>query len=127
MLPRPSRPIAVTEITAIVALARDREVSRPVRGGVAVPDLVRYQLRDGPHAGEPTTERGEIERLARACRAAACLTGLGSTVVETRFNVVRSGVPVVVETARKLRDYLPPDDSGRIAGRADGLASASMP
>jgi hypothetical protein len=30
-----------------------------------MPDLVRYQLRDGPRAGEPITERGEIERLAR--------------------------------------------------------------
>ncbi|HZO28736.1 MAG TPA: hypothetical protein VFH48_22405 [Chloroflexota bacterium] len=30
-----------------------------------MPDLFRYQLVDGPHAGGPTTERGEIERLAR--------------------------------------------------------------
>ena len=30
-----------------------------------MPDLARYQLRDGPHADEPTTDRGEIERLAR--------------------------------------------------------------
>ena len=73
-----------------------------------IPDLLRYQLIDGPHAGEPTTERGAIERLARECRAAACRAGLDSTVVETRFNVVRSGVSDVVETARRLRDYLPP-------------------
>jgi hypothetical protein len=36
-------------------------------------------------------------------------------------------VPDLVTTARKLRDYLPPEDSGRIAGRAEGLAGASMP
>jgi len=63
-----------------------------------VPDLVRYQLRDGPHASEATTERGEIERLACECRAANCLAGLDSTVIETRFNVVRLSVPAVVET-----------------------------
>ena len=51
-----------------------------------MPDLVRYQLRDGPHAGEPTTGRGEIERLARACQAADCHACLDWTVVETRFN-----------------------------------------
>jgi len=72
-----------------------------------VPALVQYQLRDGPLVGEPTTERGQIERLARECWAADCRAGLDSTVVETRFNVVRSGVPDLVATARKLRDYLP--------------------
>jgi hypothetical protein len=75
-----------------------------------VPDLIRYQLRNGPHAGGPTTERGEIERLAHACQAAECRAGLDSTVVETRFSVVRSSVPALVTTARKLRDYLPPAD-----------------
>ena len=75
-----------------------------------MPDLRRYQLVDGPHAGEPTAERGEIERLARECRAANCLTGLASTVVETRFNVVRSLVPDIVTTARRLGDYLSPVD-----------------
>ena len=73
-----------------------------------MPDLVRYQLRDGPHAGEATTERGEIERLACECRAANCLAGLASSVIETRFNAVRSSVPEKVATVRTLRDYLPP-------------------
>jgi hypothetical protein len=74
---------------------------------------------DGPHAGEPTTGRGEIERLARVCRAAACQAGLDSTVTETRFNVVRSGVPDVVTTARRLRDYLPPEDGRDLPTRAE--------
>jgi hypothetical protein len=79
---------------------------------------------DGPHAGEPTTERGEIERLARACQAAAARGRLGSTVIETRFNVVRSSVPHRVATVRRLRDYLrpegdtPPSDGGRRLLRA---------
>jgi hypothetical protein len=77
-----------------------------------VSDLVQYQLRDGPHAGEPTAERGEVERLARQCQAAECCAGLDSTVVETRFNVVRSGVPHRVVTVRRLRGYLPPLDRG---------------
>ena len=81
-----------------------------------MPDLVRYQLCDGPHAGEPTTERGEIERLARACQAAECRAGLDSTVIETRFNVVRSSMPAVTETIRRLRDYLPPEDWAGFAG-----------
>ena len=84
-----------------------------------MPDLVRYQLRDGPHAGEPTTERGEIERLARECRAAACQAGLDSTVVETRFNVVRSSVPDLVTTVRRLGDYLPPADLARPVGSGE--------
>src|SRR4051812_17992329 len=74
-----------------------------------MPDLVRYELRDGPHAGEPTTERGDIERLARQCQAAECCAGLDSTVVETRFNVVRSSMPDLVTTARRLRDYQRPE------------------
>jgi hypothetical protein len=78
--------------------------------GVTIPDLIHYRLQDGPHASEPTTQRSEIERLARECRATACRAGLDSTVVETRFNVVRSLVPDVVTTARRLRDYLPPVD-----------------
>jgi hypothetical protein len=81
----------------------------PVAGRRVVPDLVHYQLRDGPHAGEPTSERGEVERLARECLASERRADLESTVVETRFNVVRSGVPHRVETVRKLRDYLPPE------------------
>jgi hypothetical protein len=79
-----------------------------------VPDLVQYQLRDGPHAGEPISERGEVERLARKCQAADCLLGLDSTVVETRFNVVRSSVPHRVATVRNLRDYLRPIDQGDV-------------
>jgi hypothetical protein len=85
-----------------------------------MPDLFRYQLRDGPHAGEPNTERGEIERLARACQAADCQAGLDSTVVETRFNVVRSGVPDLVTTARTLRDYLRAEERRGPAMEADG-------
>jgi hypothetical protein len=68
--------------------------------------LVRFLVLDGPHAGEATIERGEIERLARECMAAKRVAGLNSTVVETRFNVVRSCVPDVVKSARKLGDYL---------------------
>jgi hypothetical protein len=83
--------------------------------------LVHFQIRDGPHAGEPTTERGEIERLARACQTAECRAGLGSTVVETRFNVVRSGVPAVIATARKLGDYLRPTDQGNAPTRGEAL------
>ena len=72
-----------------------------------MPDLVRYQLREGPRAGEPITERGEIERLARKSQAADCQECLDWTVIETRFNVVRSSVPDLVSTTRRLRDYLP--------------------
>jgi hypothetical protein len=88
-----------------------------------MPDLVRYQLRDGPHAGEPNTERGEIERLARECQAADCRAGLDSTVLETRFNVVRSSLPETITTVRRLRDYLPPDDRLRPMPRADAPGS----
>jgi hypothetical protein len=84
-----------------------------------MPALVRYQLCDGPHAGEPTSERGEIERLARECRAATCEAGLDSTVVETRFNVVRSRLPETVTTARRLRDFLPPVDQRDAPAQAD--------
>jgi len=83
-----------------------------------VPALVQYQLRDGPLVGEPTTERGQIERLARECWAADCRAGLDSTVVETRFNV-RSGMADLVATARKLRDYLPPVDPREAPTTAD--------
>ena len=100
-----------------------------------MPDLFRYQLRDGPHAGEPNTERGEIERLARECLAAACRAGLDSTVIETRFNVVRSGVPETVTIARRLCDYLPPrgatraGDAGRRlpVGRAGRVGGGPAP
>jgi len=88
-----------------------------------MPELARYQLSDGPHAGEPTSERGEIERLARACQTATCRAGLDSTVIETRFNVVRSGVPYLVTRAHQLCDYLPPVDhgDGADAGGSDPL------
>jgi hypothetical protein len=75
-----------------------------------VPDLVRYQFKDGLHADEPTPERGEIERLAHECQAADCQPCLDQTVVETRFNVVRSSVPAVVQSVRRLRDFLPNGD-----------------
>ena len=75
-----------------------------------MPALVHYQIRNGPHARAPITERGEIEQVARACQAAECQAWLDWTVVETRFNVVRSSVPALVATVRKLRDYLPPGD-----------------
>ena len=84
-----------------------------------MPDLVRYQLSEGPHAGEPITERGEIERLARACQAAELRAGLDSTVIETRFNVVRSSVPDKVDIARRLRDYLPHVDQGGTPARGN--------
>ena len=90
-----------------------------------MPDLARYQLRNGPHAGQPTTQRGDIERLARACRAAACQAGLDSTVVETRFNVVRSSVPHQVATLRTLRDYLPPLDERDAPARGGVLLGES--
>ena len=77
-------------------------------GGRDIQGLIQYQLVDGLHAGEPTNERGEIERLARESQAAACQAGLDSTVVETRFNVVRSSLPETVTTARRLRDFCRP-------------------
>ena len=89
-----------------------------------MPNLIHFQLRDGPHAGEPISERGEIERLARECGTAGCWAGLDSTVVETRFNVVRSPVPDVVTTVRRLRDYLPPQDGHGLPTRAEALGSA---
>jgi hypothetical protein len=86
-----------------------------------MPALVHYRVSDGPHDGEPTTERGDIERLARACLAAGCRASLDSTVIETRFNVVRSGVAHRVATIRRLRDYLPPVDQEDVAARTDGI------
>src|SRR5215211_4478806 len=84
-----------------------------------MPELVRYQLPDGPLAGEPITERGEIEWLARACQVVAFRAGLDSTVIEARFNVVRSSVPDMVDTVRRLRDYLPQADQGGTPARGD--------
>ena len=77
-----------------------------------VPDLVRYQLQDASQESEPTTQRGEIERIARASQRDDCQECLDWTVIETRFNVVRSSVPGAVATVRRLRDYLPPEDPG---------------
>jgi hypothetical protein len=77
--------------------------------------------------GEPTTERGEIERLARECLAANCRAALDSTVVETRFSVVRSSVPELVTTTRALRDYLPPEDRGGSPSWAEGQGLSSAP
>src|SRR5215207_9053140 len=69
-------------------------------------------------AREPTTEPGEIERLARECQTAECRASPDSTVIETRFNVVRSTVAETVTTARRLRDYLRPE------GRCDPVTQA---
>jgi hypothetical protein len=87
---------------------------------------MRYQLWDGPRAGAPTTERGEIERLARECQAAACQASLESTVVETCFNVVRSSMPHRLETARTLSDYLPPKEHGGPPKRAERSPRAGL-
>jgi hypothetical protein len=95
-------------------------VRSPSVGGRDIPDLIRYQLWDGPHAGEPITERAEIERLARECQAADRHACLDWTVIETRFNVVRSTVPETVTTARRLRDYLRPEGRRDPATQADG-------
>src|SRR5687768_7688929 len=84
-----------------------------------MPELVHYRLGDGPHADEPTSGRGEVERRARACLAAACRVGLDSTVIETRFTVVRSSVPDLVDTVRRLRDYLPHVDQGGTPARGE--------
>ena len=92
-----------------------------------MPDLVRYQLREGPRAGEPITERGEIERLARACQVVEFRAGLDSTVIETRFNVVRSSVPDTVTTARRLRDYLPLVDHDSAPKWSERLSRSRLP
>jgi hypothetical protein len=82
-----------------------------------MPNLVRYQIRDGPHAGVPTSELGDIERFARECEAADCDACLDWTVMETRFNVARSSAPDPVATARKLPDYLSPANLARSVRR----------
>ena len=96
----------VTAITDAADPTGNPELRSPIGEWGDMPDLVRYQLVDGPHAGEPITERGEIERLACECQTAGCQAGLDSTVIETRFNVVRSSVPDLVTRVRQLRDYL---------------------
>jgi hypothetical protein len=90
-----------------------------------MPDLVRYQLRDGPHGQASTHQRGKIERLARECLAAECQPCLDRTVVETRFTVVRSSVPGVATTVRRLRDYLPTEDQGDTPARDEGILEDS--
>ena len=92
-----------------------------------MPALILYQLRDGPHGREPTTERGDIERLARESWLDDRRECLDWIVIESRFNVVRSSVPGVVTTSRKLRDYLPPDDPGGPPKQAERSLQASLP
>ena len=75
--------------------------------GREMPALVSYQLLDGGRRCEPTTDRGAIERLAQKCLMTAADDCLNWTVIETRYNVVRSSVPHEVATVRRLRDYLP--------------------
>jgi hypothetical protein len=72
-----------------------------------MPALVSYQLVNGEGSGETTTERGMIECRARECLIAGSDKGLDKTVIEIRYNVVRSNVPHEVTMVRKLRDYLP--------------------
>jgi hypothetical protein len=47
--------------------------------------------------------------------------GLDSTVIETRFTVVRSGVPHRAVTIRRLRDYLPPLDHRDALARSESV------
>ena len=51
--------------------------------------------------------------------------GLDSTVVETRFIVVRSSVPHRVSTVRKLRDYLPLLKQGEASARGEAPLGAT--
>jgi hypothetical protein len=47
-------------------------------------------------------------------------------VIETRFNVVRSGVPHRAVTIRRLRDYLPPlDHRDALAGSESVLGETA--
>ena len=63
----------------------------------------------------------------RACQVVECRAGLDSNVIETRFNVVRSSVPDLVDTARRLRDYLPHVDQGSTPARGEvSLDEAAM-
>jgi len=73
-----------------------------------MPPLITYQVDDHP----PTSERGLVEREARASSARGDRAALERPVVERRYNVVRSNVPHVVRTLRRLGDYL---------GSGDGL------
>jgi hypothetical protein len=48
-------------------------------------------------------------------------------VIETGFNVVRSSVPDMVDTVRRLRDYLPHVDQGGTPARGEvSLDEATM-
>jgi hypothetical protein len=72
-----------------------------------MPALVIYQIVDGDGSCETTIERGLIERWARECALSGSTTGLDRTVIETRYNVIRSSVPQSVTTVRTLRHFLP--------------------
>jgi hypothetical protein len=71
-----------------------------------MPALTSYQLLKGEDRCELTTDRAAIERLAEKCSVTNADGCLNWTVIETRYNVVRSSVPHEVATVRKLRDYL---------------------
>ena len=83
-----------------------------------MPALVIYQILDRTPAHAPTADRALIEHLARTCVAADAAGDLDATVIETRYNVVRSNEPHTVAVVRQLRDYLPAADASR--GATDG-------
>jgi hypothetical protein len=80
-----------------------------------MPALMTYQLVDPDYPDEPTTDRGAIEHLALACLHFGTIDSLEATVIETRYNVVRSNMPHTVESMRKLRDYLPAAEAARLS------------
>lgn len=80
-----------------------------------MPALMTYQLIDPSYPVEPTTDRGAIEHLALACLHFGTLDSLEVTVIETRYNVVRSNVPHTLPSIRKLRDYLPAAEAARLS------------
>jgi hypothetical protein len=83
-----------------------------------MPALMTYQLVDSAYPVEPTTDRGEIEQLALACLHFGTVGSLDATVIETRYNVVRSNVPHTVAAIRMLRDYLPAAEAARLSADA---------
>jgi len=83
-----------------------------------MPALVTYQILDGAAPSEPTPDRAVVERFARRCLSSHAGRCLDATVIETRYNVVRSNVPHEVIARRTLRDYLPTADAW--PGEADG-------
>jgi hypothetical protein len=80
-----------------------------------MPALVTYQILDNACASEPTTDRGAIEHVARACLHFGPANSLDAVVIETRYNVVRSNVPHTVASVRRLRDFLPGGEAGRLS------------